>query len=85
MIAALAPDLIVSATYPHRIPPEVTAIPRYGAVNLHPSPLPRGRGPNPQRLIYEGDPIIGGTLHRMSPSSTPGRSSAGRSDRGQTI
>jgi methionyl-tRNA formyltransferase len=67
VIAALAPDLIVSATYPHRIPPEVTTIPRYGAVNLHPAPLPRGRGPNPQRLIYEGDPEIGGTLHRIEP------------------
>src|SRR5262245_42430078 len=35
VLTTLAPDLIISATFPHRIPPEVTAIPRYGAINLH--------------------------------------------------
>jgi methionyl-tRNA formyltransferase len=72
VIQALAPDLIVSATFPHRIPPEVTAIPRYGAVNLHPAPLPRGRGPNPQRLIYEGEMTVAGTLHRIAPDFDAG-------------
>ena len=72
MIAALAPDLIVSATFPHRIPPEVTAIPLYGAVNLHPAPLPRGRGPNPPRLIYEGDLTVAGALHRIEPEFDAG-------------
>ncbi len=72
IIAALAPDLILSATFPHRIPPEVTAIPRYGALNLHPAPLPRGRGPNPQRLIYEGYGIIAGALHRIEPEFDAG-------------
>jgi methionyl-tRNA formyltransferase len=67
VLAALAPDLIISATFPHRIPPEVTAIPRYGALNLHPAPLPRGRGPNPMRMIYEGDTMVGGTVHRIEP------------------
>jgi methionyl-tRNA formyltransferase len=71
VIAALAPDLI-SATFPHRIPAELAAIPRYGALNLHPSPLPFGRGPNPQRLIYEGHPTIGGTLHRIAPAFDAG-------------
>jgi methionyl-tRNA formyltransferase len=72
VIGALAPDLIVSATFPRRIPPEVTTIPRYGAVNLHPAPLPRGRGPSPQRLIYEGDPQLGATLHRIEPEFDAG-------------
>lgn len=71
-IAALAPDLIVSGTFPLRIPPEVTEIPRFGAVNLHPAPLPRGRGPNPQRLIYEGDLTTGATLHRIAPGFDTG-------------
>lgn len=71
-IAALAPDLLVSATFPHRIPPEVTALPRFGAVNLHPAPLPRGRGPTPQRLIYEGDLVVAGTLHRIAPEFDAG-------------
>ncbi|MGH2530710.1 MAG: methionyl-tRNA formyltransferase [Thermomicrobiales bacterium] len=72
VIAALEPDLIVSATFPRRIPSEVTAIPRFGAVNLHPGPLPRGRGPNPVRLIYEGDEIVGATLHRIAPDFDAG-------------
>lgn len=71
-IAKLAPDLIVSATFPRRIPEEVTAIPRLGAVNLHPAPLPRGRGPNPQRLIYDGDLTAGATLHRIAPGFDTG-------------
>ncbi|MGI8690473.1 MAG: methionyl-tRNA formyltransferase [Thermomicrobiales bacterium] len=63
LIRALAPDLIVSFTFPYRIPPELTAIPRYGAVNLHPTVLPSYRGPNVARPIYEGAPEIGATLH----------------------
>jgi methionyl-tRNA formyltransferase len=51
-------------TFPYRIPPELTSIPRYGAVNLHPAPLPYYRGPNPARLIYDGFPTLGATLHR---------------------
>jgi methionyl-tRNA formyltransferase len=72
VIAALAPDLILTATFPHRIPPEVTVLPRYGTLNLHPAPLPRGRGPNPQRLIYEGDTMAAGTLHRIVPEFDAG-------------
>ncbi len=40
LIRELRPDLIVSFTFPYRVPPEITAIPRYGAVNLHPTVLP---------------------------------------------
>jgi methionyl-tRNA formyltransferase len=72
VIAALAPDLILSATFPHRIPAEITGIPRYGAYNLHPAPLPRGRGPVPQRLLYEGDLTLAGALHRISPEFDAG-------------
>lgn len=72
VLRALAPDLIISATFPHRIPASLTTIPRYGALNLHPAPLPEGRGPNPQRLIYEGHPIIGASLHRLAPAFDAG-------------
>jgi methionyl-tRNA formyltransferase len=64
LIRELRPDLIVSMTFPYRIPPEITSLPRCGAVNLHPAPLPYYRGPNPARLIYEGFPTLGATLHR---------------------
>ena len=65
-IAALEPDLILSYTLPYRLPAEIIALPRYGAVNLHPAPLPAYRGPNPARMIYNGEPILGATLHRTA-------------------
>lgn len=65
LIAALAPDLILTFTFPYRIPPEIIAIPRIAAVNLHPAPLPRYRGPNPMRMIYDGAPTLGATLHYL--------------------
>ena len=64
-LAALRPDLLVSFTFPHRIPPEVTDVPRLGAVNLHPTPLPRYRGPNPRRMLFDGSATVGATLHRI--------------------
>jgi methionyl-tRNA formyltransferase len=66
LIAPVEPDLVISAAFPRLIPPEILAIPKLGAVNLHPSPLPAGRGPNPQRMIYEGAAELGATLHRTA-------------------
>jgi methionyl-tRNA formyltransferase len=66
LLATLNPDLILSYTLPYRIPPEVTALPRHGAVNLHPAPLPAYRGPNPARMIYNGESTLGVTLHRTA-------------------
>lgn len=65
LIEALAPDLILSFTFPYRLPPEILAIPRIAAVNLHPTPLPRYRGPNPMRMVYDGAPTLGATLHYL--------------------
>jgi methionyl-tRNA formyltransferase len=66
LIAALAPDVVLSFTLPFRLPPEILALPRHGAVNLHPSPLPAYRGPNPARSVYNGEPMLGATLHRTA-------------------
>ncbi len=71
-IEELAPDLVVSVTFPLRIPVEVTRIPKFGALNVHPSPLPLGRGPNPQRTIYEGERLLGATAHRIAPEFDAG-------------
>ncbi len=65
VLATIVPDLLVSFTFPHRIPPEVRTIPRYGAVNLHPTPLPAYRGPNPRRMLFDGATTLGATLHRI--------------------
>ncbi|MEU8226243.1 formyltransferase family protein [Kribbella sp. NPDC048915] len=66
VIAALRPDVIISAAFPRLIPAEILEIPKYGAINCHPAPLPAGRGPTPQRLIYEGDERVGVTVHRTA-------------------
>lgn len=66
VVAATRPDLLVSYTFPYRLPDALLAVPRLGAVNLHPSPLPRYRGPNPARMVYEGEPTLGATLHRTA-------------------
>ncbi len=72
LLRELAPDLIVSFTFPYRLPPETISIPRYGAVNLHPAPLPAYRGPNPLRGIYDGYPTLGSTLHWTAPEYDTG-------------
>ena len=66
LIAATRPDVVLSYTFPLRIPAAVLEVPRLGAVNLHPSPLPKYRGPNPARMVYDGAPTLGATLHRTS-------------------
>lgn len=66
VIAALQPDVVISAAFPRLIPGEILDIPKYGAINCHPSALPAGRGPTPQRLIYEGDERVAATVHRTA-------------------
>ena len=62
-LAALAPDVIVVAAYGKLLPPAVLALPPHGCLNLHPSLLPRHRGPTPvPTAILEGDEISGVTL-----------------------
>jgi methionyl-tRNA formyltransferase len=79
VIEALQPDLVISAAFPRLIPDEVLKIPRYGALNCHPSALPAGRGPNPQRLIYEGADQLAATVHRTEPGFDTGAILAQRS------
>jgi methionyl-tRNA formyltransferase len=66
ILAALKPDLIISATFPWLLPPELLATARLGAVNLHPALLPAYRGPNVFRQFYDEAPHIGCTLHWTS-------------------
>lgn len=72
VIRALSPDVIISAMFPRLIPPEAASIPRYGAFNIHPSLLPRHRGPNPFRALYDGDPTLGFSFHRVEPEVDAG-------------
>ncbi len=60
LLADLAPDLITIAAYGRILPEEVVQMPPAGCVNVHPSLLPRHRGPSPVAFtILEGDPAAG--------------------------
>ena len=62
-LAALHPDVIIVAAYGKILPPEVLNTPPSGCVNVHPSLLPRHRGPSPvATAILEGEAVTGTTL-----------------------
>jgi len=54
------PDIIIVASYGSLIPCDALSIPKYGALNIHPSSLPKYRGPSPVRTaLLNGDPETG--------------------------
>jgi methionyl-tRNA formyltransferase len=65
-IKRIKPDLIITAAYGKIIPKEILEIPEYGALNVHPSLLPKYRGPSPiQTAILNGDKETGITIMLM--------------------
>lgn len=65
-IAAAAPDVIIVACFPWRVPRSIRTIPRFGCINVHPSLLPDGRGPEPVFWAFRrGLRHTGVTIHRM--------------------
>lgn len=66
LLESVKPDLILTFFYPWRVPAEALALPSRGAINAHPSLLPRLRGPNPLAWTLRNDePEVALTLHRM--------------------
>ena len=62
----LTPDLLIVAAYGKILPKNILEIPKYGAINIHPSLLPKYRGPSPiHYAILEGDMITGTTIILM--------------------
>ncbi len=62
-LSALEPDVVVVAAYGKLLPSEVLQIPHHGCLNIHPSLLPRYRGPSPVvGALLEGDKITGVTV-----------------------
>src|SRR3989344_2266520 len=56
----LNPDLCVVAAYGKILPAQYLVIPKYGFLNIHPSILPKYRGPSPvQTAILNGDKETG--------------------------
>lgn len=66
LLKELAPDLLLSFYYRHMIRSDVLEIPRLGALNLHPSYLPKYRGRVPVNwAVIQGESETGATLHYM--------------------
>lgn len=66
-LETLSPDLVVVACYPNLFPPTLLSLPRHGCLNLHPSLLPRYRGPAPLFWQFRlGERRGGVTVHRMT-------------------
>ncbi len=62
-IKELRPNIIIVVAYGKMIPAEILNISKYGCVNIHPSLLPKYRGPSPiQSAILNGDKKTGLTV-----------------------
>ena len=61
-IKALEPDILVVVAYGRILPDDILAVPKYGAINVHGSLLPKYRGAAPiQWAVLKGDKITGVT------------------------
>lgn len=59
-------DLFVLASYGRILPPALLDVPRLGALNVHPSLLPKYRGATPiQNAILNGDTVTGVSIMLM--------------------
>jgi methionyl-tRNA formyltransferase len=69
----LKPDLMVVVAYGLLLPKKILAIPRFGAINIHPSLLPRWRGATPiQSAILAGDRETGVSIIQLIPRMDAG-------------
>lgn len=67
MLAGYQPDLLLVFGFDWRLPRAVLELPRLGVLNVHPSALPKYRGPSAiPWTVRNGDPFMGITVHRMT-------------------
>jgi methionyl-tRNA formyltransferase len=72
-VRSLAPDLIVVCGMVELMKRNIFSIPPLGAINLHPSLLPRHRGPDPFFWTYHDMDVEGGTtIHRIDEGADTG-------------
>lgn len=65
-LANTGADAFVVAAYGRILPPAVLDVPRLGVINVHPSLLPKYRGPSPvQTAILDGVPETGVTIMQL--------------------
>lgn len=68
-----APELCVLVAYGRILKQAILDVPRHGFLNMHPSLLPRHRGPSPiQTAILEGDAETGATIMRLDAGTDTG-------------
>ena len=65
-LASFKPDLIIVAAFAYILPPEVLSLPKFNCLNVHPSLLPRHRGPSPVAAsLLRGDQFTGVSIMLM--------------------
>ncbi len=63
----LNPDIIFVGTWKEKLEKEIIDLPKIATINVHPSLLPKYRGPNPYiQTILHGEKISGVTFHLMT-------------------
>lgn len=72
-LRALGGDLLVVAAYGQILSPEVIGTPKFGAINVHASLLPKFRGASPvAHAILAGEAVTGVTIIRITPGLDAG-------------
>ena len=72
-VRRLAPEILVVVSYGKIFGPEFLRVFPRGGINLHPSLLPKYRGPSPiQAAILGGDDKTGITVQRLAPAMDSG-------------
>lgn len=65
-ISNLQPEVAIVVAYGQIIPKEILKIPKFGFINIHPSLLPKYRGPSPiQAAILNGDQETGVSIIKL--------------------
>ncbi|MDD2753682.1 MAG: methionyl-tRNA formyltransferase [Candidatus Portnoybacteria bacterium] len=81
-LKAISYQLIITAAYGLIFSKDVLNAPQYGCINIHPSLLPKYRGPSPiQAVILNGDPATGVTIYKMDEQIDHGEIIANRESR----
>ena len=63
-ILRLNPDIIFVCSWSEKIKREIFQIPKIGTINIHPSLLPKYRGPNPYaQVLFNDEKYTGVTFH----------------------
>ena len=67
LLIKLNVDLLIVGTWKEKITPETYKVPTIATINIHPSLLPKYRGPNPyMQTILHGEKFSGVTIHLVN-------------------